>query len=173
MKNSLVWGVALLALASGGCGDVGEESLGETSEALLTGYWLPTFLSPLAPVGTSSGYQVCRPTSGVYTPVAGWTQGTNCVYPSDGAVRVAASFDRLEKSNYTWVTVGSPCGSRWNCKNPSFNMNRVVGTAGHGICEYGGRTGHFDGESCTVAWNSSSYVTYHWSNNIIRGLQKP
>ncbi|MEO7034325.1 MAG: hypothetical protein ABI548_10550 [Polyangiaceae bacterium] len=37
----------------------------------------------------------------------------------------------------------------------------------------GGRPGHFDGESCTVAYANGTYATYHWSNNIIYALQTP
>ena len=172
--KQLLGGAVLIAMLSAGCSNetgvegtegteevAGEESLGSTSEALTTGFWLPTFLAPLAPMQLpAGGLQVCR---SIYSPgisMPGYTDGATCHYAYDGFGRHTTVFQRVERTDLSWVNLTYVCGSRGQiCVNPNV-VAKMVGTAGYGICAVqvngGWRSGFFTNNACYTANTSGN-----------------
>lgn len=177
----------LIALLSNGCayetGDegaaesAGEENLGEVSQALASGYWLPTFLTPLAAMQTSDGVrQVCRAWTGSYQNYVGWTNGATCYYAANNRSYATTDMQRVERTGLAWADVARPCRTTY-CEN-NVDPNKIVGSAGFRICEakIGSvwRSGYYSGESCYVADNAGGFETYRWRNGTpVRYLVKP
>lgn len=160
--KQVLGGAMLIAMLSAGCsyetgaeGTEGEH-LGSISEALTVGDWLPTFLAPYAPMRLpDNASEVCRPMYNLGHPaMPGYYDGAGCHYAYNGFAYHSPTWERVEKTGLSWVSLGKTCGAS-TCEIPGIKA-KIVGTADWGICavEVGGmwRAGHInENNACYTA----------------------
>jgi hypothetical protein len=152
-----------------------DESLGSLSESLTSGYWLQTFLAPLAPMQLpSGGRQVCRATYAPGSGYPGYLDGRYCHYAHNGFARHSLDYQVVERTGLSWRAMGYTCGRGQTCFYPI--PSNMVGTAGYGICavQIGGlwRSGFFTNNACYTAPTTGSVYTRTPINLTMKALVK-